>query len=61
MTFKSILIILVLTLSSQLFAAEDLKSALKEGKVSGQFRTYFFQRDYDTRNTREDIATGGMV
>ncbi|NLD36063.1 MAG: OprD family porin [Desulfatiglans sp.] len=61
MFLKSILVVIILSLSSNLFAAEDLKSALKEGKASGQFRTYFFQRDYDTRNTREDIATGGMV
>ncbi|MBN1905126.1 MAG: OprD family outer membrane porin [Deltaproteobacteria bacterium] len=61
MFFKSILIIVIFSLSSHLFAAEDLKSALKEGKFSGQFRSYFFQRDYDVRNTREDFATGGML
>jgi hypothetical protein len=58
---KSILIVVISFLSLNLFAAEDLKGALKEGKFSGQFRSYLFQRDYDVRNTREDFATGRML
>jgi hypothetical protein len=42
------------------FSAQDLKGAFQESKVTGKSRTYFFQRDYDVRNTRQDIATGGM-
>lgn len=42
------------------FSGQDLKSAFKESSVVGNSRTYFFQRNYDIRNTRQDIATGGM-
>ena len=58
MTFT---ILLILTLTAMAFAADDLKSAFKEGKLYGQFRTYYFTRDFDVSNTREDIAAGGML
>ena len=53
--------IAMLTLTISAFAADDLKSAFKEGELYGQFRTYYFNRDFDTSNTREDLATGGML
>jgi len=52
---------MILTLTDGAFAADDLKSAFKEGKLYGQFRTYYFTRDFDVSNTREDIAAGGML
>ena len=54
-------ILLILTLTATVFAADDIKSAFKEGKLYGQFRTYYFTRDFDVSNTREDIAAGGML
>jgi len=53
--------IAMLTLTISAFAADDLKSAFKEGELYGQFRTYYFNRNFDTSNTREDLATGGML
>ena len=58
MTFT---ILLILTLAAGAFAADDLKGAFKEGKLTGNFRTYYFTRDFDVSNTREDIAAGGML
>lgn len=60
MLLKINLCILVMFLSANVFAADDLKSAFSEGKVSGQSRTQYFARNYDTSTDREDFATGGM-
>jgi hypothetical protein len=54
------IIIASLFLSGTSFAADDLKSAFKEAEISGQFRLQRFERDYDARTDREDIAAGGM-
>ena len=54
-------ILLILTLTAGAFAADDLKSAFKEGKLYGNFRAYHFTRDFDVITTREDIAAGGML
>jgi len=54
-------ILMILSLTSGAFGANDLKSAFEEGKLSGQFRTYYFKRDFDVKNTREDFAAGGML
>ena len=42
-------------------AADDLKSAFTHGRLKGEFRNYGFERDYDQRNDRKDIASGGML
>lgn len=47
--------------ASSVYAADDLKGAFKEGTLRGEFRNYYFVRDYDRRNDREDIASGGML
>ncbi len=48
------------------FAADDLASAFKEGKVSGQIRAFYITRDYDKRNEttnpdRSGFAIGGKM
>ncbi len=49
------------------FAADDLASAFKEGKASGQIRAFYITRDYDSRNetaTNKDrygFAIGGKL
>ena len=60
---KKIVLLLVSTLMlvGTAFAADDLKSAFTEGKLKGEFRNYYFERDYDDRNDRKDIASGGML
>ena len=58
MTFT---ILTILTLTASTFAADDLKSAFKEGELYGKFRTYYFTRNFDVSNTWEDIAAGGML
>lgn len=60
MSFRYIAIMILLSFPSVAFSAEDLKGAFKEGHVTGKSRTYYFERDYDDSNTRQDIATGGM-
>jgi hypothetical protein len=52
--------LMFLFFTANVFAADDLKNAFSEGKVSGQFRTQYFARNYDTGTDREDFATGGM-
>ncbi len=61
MLFRFTAIIMLLSLPGIAFPAEDLKGAFTEGKIKGKSRTYYFERDYDFRNTRQDIATGGML
>lgn len=49
------------------FAADDLASAFKEGKASGQIRAFYINRDYDKRNEtatnpdRSGFAIGGKL
>ena len=49
------------------FAADDLASAFKEGKASGQIRAFYINRDYDKRNEsatvkdRAAFAVGGKL
>jgi imipenem/basic amino acid-specific outer membrane pore len=49
------------------FAADDLASAFKEGKASGQIRAFYITRDYDKRNEtattkdRAAVALGGKL
>lgn len=58
---KLFAVLLILIATSAVYAADDLKSAFKEGALRGEFRNYYFIRDYDQRNDREDIASGGML
>lgn len=49
------------------FAADDLASAFKDGKASGQIRAFYITRDYDSRNEtatnkdRSGFALGGKL
>lgn len=49
------------------FAADDLASAFKDGKASGQIRAFYINRDYDKRNEsatlkdRAAFAIGGKL
>jgi len=55
-------VIIVLSTSTGAFAADDLASAFKESQINGEFRSYFFQRDFDGGTTdREDFAIGGRL
>ena len=54
-----VFILVTFWLTTCAFAADDLKSAFAEGKLRGEFRNYYFERDYDQRNDRKDIASGG--
>ncbi len=67
-------LLFILSLASSAFAVDDLKSAPNEGqltdslksifsdgKITFQFRNYYFRRDFDTATTMEDLAAGGML
>lgn len=49
------------------FAANDLTSAFKEGKTSGQIRAFYINRSFDFQNgttadyTRDGLALGGKI
>ena len=54
--------IFLISMTAVSFAADDLASALKEGTVSGNIRTYYFARDFDENTTDlEDFAVGGVL
>lgn len=58
---KSALVV-VLWMVTRPLGAADLSMVLKESSISGEFRTYFFQRDFDGGTTdREDFAMGGEL
>lgn len=55
-------LVVVLWMAATPLGAADLLMVLKESTVSGEFRTYFFQRDFDGGATdREDFAVGGKL
>ncbi|MFC1825890.1 OprD family outer membrane porin [Thermodesulfobacteriota bacterium] len=55
-------IIIVLSTSTGAFAADNITNAFKETRISGEFRSYFFQRDFDGGTTdQEDFAIGGRL
>jgi hypothetical protein len=43
------------------YAADDVKSAFTQGEVTGEFRSFFYVRDYDQSTKRQDLASGGML
>ena len=61
MTRKLLTAFFIFIMASSVYAADDLKSAFKEGDLHGEFRNYYYVRDFDQRNEREDIASGGML
>lgn len=62
MFLRAIILIIVSVISSNAWGATNLISALKESRVSGEFRTYFFQRDFDgATKDRQDFAVGGKI
>lgn len=51
----------VLTHGTQAVAADDLKSAFKEGKVNGALRSYYNHRDFETSENTSAFASGGNI
>lgn len=41
--------------------ADDLKEAFARGEVTGEFRNFYYARDYDRSANRQDFASGGML
>ncbi|WP_304511859.1 OprD family outer membrane porin [Desulfobacula sp.] len=55
-------IMLLVAMTAVSFAADDLASAFKEGKISGNIRSYYFTRDFDKKTAdTEDFAIGGVL
>lgn len=58
----SVALMVVLGMVTGALGATDLATAVKESTISGEFRSYFFQRDFDGDTTdREDFAVGGKL
>ncbi len=51
----------VLLIATAAHGAENLKEAFTRGEVSGEFRNFYYLRDYDRSTDRQDIASGGML
>ncbi len=47
--------------TTEAFAESILSKALTEGYLRGRIKTYFFQRDFDVKNTSQDFATGCLL
>lgn len=58
-TFRTLVILLISATSAH--GGDDLLSVFTEGALTGELRTYFFRRDFDSATTREDLAAGGML
>ena len=56
----SLAAIVVAGLATSTFAADTLADAFKNGKVSGELKAYYFDRDYDT-DGHEGIFTSGLM
>ena len=56
------MMITVLSMETGAFAADNFATALKESRINGEFRCYFFQRDFASGPTDlEDFAVGGRL
>lgn len=52
---------LAILTTSTCFAADNLKDMFSQGSVSGELRSFYYDRDFDGDQTeREDYATGGL-
>lgn len=56
----SLAAMLVAGLTSSSFAADTLADAFKEGKVSGELRAWYFDRDKEKANSSSDLLLTGM-
>lgn len=56
----SLAAIVVAGLSTSSFAADTLADAFKEGKISGELRAWYMDRDKDKANSSADIFITGM-
>lgn len=56
----SLAAIVVAGLTTSSFAADTLADAFKEGKISGELRAWYFDRDKDKANSSADIFITGM-
>lgn len=53
---------LIIAMATCGFAADDLSGAFKEGKIRGDFRAYYFQRDFEDQTVdMADFAMGGQI
>jgi len=57
-----LVILIVFYFVPSVLAADDVLSSIKEGKISGYLRNYFFSRDFKNGTTdRQDWAIGGKL
>lgn len=56
-----VVLFMVIWFTAGAYGADDLKGAFTQGELKGEFRNYFYIRDYDQSTKRQDIATGGML
>ncbi|ADD68417.1 outer membrane porin [Denitrovibrio acetiphilus DSM 12809] len=52
---------MVFNFSLTVFAADNLKEMFVQGAVRGEVKVLDFTRDFDTVNTRKDVAIGGLL
>lgn len=57
------LVVFVLTflLTTSVFAADNFKEMFTQGSVRGDIKVLDFTRDFETANTRKDVAIGGLL
>lgn len=60
-SFKPIAMLAIVAGSTQAFAADSVEDALKASKVSGNFRSYYNTRSYDTKTDEAALALGGAL
>jgi hypothetical protein len=54
-------IIFILFTVATAHGAENLKDAFANGGLKGEFRNFYYVRDFDESTDRRDIASGGML
>jgi hypothetical protein len=57
----AMLILSTLFMASGAWGADDLKTAFSQGEVKGEFRNYYYVRNFDESTDRKDFASGGML
>jgi len=57
----SLAAITILALSSSAYAADSLAAAFKEGKVSGELKAFYWDRDRDAIASGESIFNTGLM
>lgn len=57
----ALIIISTLFYATGSWGAQDLKTAFSQGEVKGEFRNYYYARNFDESTDRKDFGTGGML